>query len=49
MNHESNIALKVNNYKASNIIKYVKNVKAGEIKDTLKKIKIKKNIGPDGI
>lgn len=48
INHESNIALEVINFKTSDIITYIKNIRVGETKDVLRKMKVRKNVGPDG-
>lgn len=47
--HEHNIALEVKNTKIIDRIKYVRNIRVGENKDVLRKMKVEKGVGLDGI
>ena len=49
VDHESNIALEANNSKASNRIRYVRNIRVSKIKDALRRMKIGKGVGPNSI
>lgn len=49
MGHESNIALEVINTSAGDRIKYVRNIRVGEIKCALGRMKVGKDLGPYNI
>lgn len=49
VDHESNAELDVNNTKASDTIKYVRNIGLSEIKNALRRMKVGKVVIPKGI
>lgn len=49
MDYESNIALVVSNSKVGTRIRYVGNIRVSKIKDDLRRMKIEKDVGSDGI
>ena len=49
VNHESNLLLEVDNSKTNDRIKYIKNIRVVEIKDTLRMKKVRKGVGLNSI